>query len=86
MFSLIQHRPFVKSIYQKPIAIYKKPILYQSPRKFMIPRASGIDWEFSSYIIGKGIILFTLYYCTTNWWYYRRYREDMEKKDKDKKK
>ena len=85
MFSLIQHRPFVKSIYQKPIAIYKKPILYQSPRKFMIPRASGIDWEFSSYIIGKGIILFTLYYCTTNWWYYRRSREDAENK-KDKKK
>ena len=86
MFSLIQHRPFVKPVHQKPIAIYKTPFLHKSPRKLVVPRASGIDWEFSSYIIGKGIILFTLYYCTTNWWYYRRYREDMEKKDKDKKK
>jgi len=86
MFSLIQHRPFVKPLSKKPIATYKKPFLHYSPRKFMVLRASGIDWEFSSYIVGKGIILFTLYYCTMNWWYFRRSREDMEKKDKDKKK
>lgn len=86
MFSLIQHRPFVKPIFKKPIATYKKPILYKSPRKFIVPRASGIDWEFSSYIVGKGIVLFTLYYCTMNWWFYRRTREDIEKNDKDKNK
>lgn len=81
MFSLIQHRPFIKSIHPKnAIATYKKPFLHKSPRTFMIPRASGIDLEFSSYIVGKGVILFTLYYCTMNWWYYRRTGEDKKKK------
>lgn len=91
MFSLIQHRSFIKSVPKVSrihIATYKKPFLPKSPRRFIIPRASGIDWEFSSYIVGKGIILFTLYYCTMNWWYYRRTGEDMnkDKKKKDKKK
>ena len=89
MFSMIQYRPFVKSIPKVsgkvPIATYKKPFLLKSPQRFIVPRASGIDWEFSSYIVGKGIILFTLYYCTMNWWYYRRTGEDMDK-DKKKKK
>ena len=92
MFSMIQYRPFVKSVpkvsgngatLKVAVATYKKPFLPKSPRRFIIPRASGIDWEFSSYIVGKGIILFTLYYCTMNWWYYRRTGEDM---NKDKKK
>jgi len=34
--------------------------------------------ETSSYIIGKGIILFTMFYCTMNWWRYRREREEAE--------
>ena len=85
MFSLIQHRPLIKSIRQNrtskvAIATLKKPFLHKSPRTLTIQRASGIDWEFSSYIVGKGVILFTLYYCTMNWWFYRRTRED-DKKD-----
>ena len=95
MFSLIQNRSLVKPNHHKvsrcffrnggisriPIATCKKPFLYKSPRNLIVPRASGIDWEFSSYIIGKGVILFTMYYCTMNWWLYRRTREDEEKKD-----
>lgn len=42
-------------------------------------RASWADVaETSSYIIGKGIILFTMFYCTMNWWRYRRERETVE--------
>jgi len=43
-----------------------------------------IDWEFQSYIIGKGLGAFVLFYTTANWWYYRRTREDLEQKDKKK--
>lgn len=47
-----------------------------------ITKALPIDLEFSSYIIGKGIIVFTLTYCTLNWYLYKRTREDMKKRDK----
>lgn len=83
MFSL-QYRPFITPLIKKPIATNKKPFLHKSPRKLIVPRASGIDWNFSSYIVGKGIILFTLYYCSMNWWFYRRTREDIEKDKEDK--
>ena len=36
----------------------------------------------STYIVGKGIILFTMFYCSMNWWFYKRMREDIEKKNK----
>lgn len=35
-----------------------------------------------SYIIGKGMTLFVLFTASMNWWYYRRTREDFEKKNK----
>ena len=78
-----------------------KPILFRSPcnvnrslippkitRQPIAPRATAtltVDLVQSSYFIGQGIILFTMFYCTTNWWYYRRTREEIEKKDKEKK-
>ena len=33
------------------------------------------------YIIAKGIILFTLFYATMNWWHYRSLRKDSETDD-----
>lgn len=37
----------------------------------------------TTYYIGKSIILFTMFYCTMNWWHYKKIREDSEnKKDK----
>ncbi len=33
----------------------------------------------SVYYIGKGIILFSLFYCSMNWVYYRGVRKDYEK-------
>lgn len=35
---------------------------------------------YSSYLIGKGIILFTLFYTTMNWWHYKKQRDDQEDK------
>lgn len=32
------------------------------------------------HIVSKEVILFTMFYCSMNWWYYRRMREDMDKK------
>jgi len=43
-----------------------------------------IDLEYSSYIIGKGIIVFTFTYCTLNWLFYKRMHEDIEQMEKDK--
>lgn len=44
----------------------------------------GVDAEtltYESYIIGKGIILFTMFYCSLNWALYRRTREEFENKE-----
>jgi hypothetical protein len=38
----------------------------------------------TSYLVGKSIILYTMFYCSLNWLHYRRLRkqlEDEEKKD-----
>lgn len=37
---------------------------------------------YSSYLIGKGIILFTLFYTTMNWWHYKKQYDDQENKNK----
>ena len=31
------------------------------------------------YYVAKGVILFTMFYTTMNWWYFRRMREEYEK-------
>lgn len=37
-------------------------------------------------IIGKGIVYFSLFYTSANWWLYRRTREDLEKAEEEAKK
>lgn len=39
----------------------------------------------SVYFIGKSVVLFTIFYCSMNWVYYRRMRKDMEKYAEQKK-
>jgi hypothetical protein len=39
----------------------------------------------TTYFIGKGIILFTMFYCTLNWAHYKRLREDVERREKENK-
>jgi hypothetical protein len=37
----------------------------------------------ASYYIGKGIILFTMFYTGLNYFHYKKLREDIEKSNKD---
>lgn len=38
----------------------------------------------SSYFVGKSIVLFTLFYCSMNWWHYRSLRKEFDDEDEDK--
>lgn len=40
----------------------------------------------SSVIVGQGIVYFTIFYTSMNWWYYRRMREDAEKQNENENK
>jgi hypothetical protein len=48
------------------------------------------DIDTSSYLIGKSIVLFTMFYCGLNWFHYKQLREEMEEannaNEKDNKK
>jgi hypothetical protein len=71
---------FVKSkVYTcKPISLtYKSTILDSTKRRSHVSLQS-LPIDTVSYFIGKSIILFTLFYCTLNWSYYRRLRKDHE--------
>lgn len=67
-----------------------KPTIQRSPSRIapkihvrkpvVITKAAAI--EEVSYYVGKGIILFTMFYCTMNWYHYKTLREKHEKKDK----
>jgi cbb3-type cytochrome oxidase subunit 3 len=59
-------------------AITRTIIQTRAPVKPVHSIISYIDPVQASYFTGKGIILFTMFYCTANWWMYRRYREDCE--------
>ena len=46
--------------------------------------ASGFDVQtinYEAYLIGKSIVMFTMMYCTLNWWMYRNARIESENKD-----
>lgn len=67
-------------VYKKPVFILNRPSKRNVVTKAMIP-----DISVSSYYIGKGIILFTMFYCSMNWLHYRNLRiknEEENKKDK----
>jgi hypothetical protein len=66
-----------------PGALMKRPLMRKPPRELVKVRAMNI--EDTSYYIGKSIILFTMFYCTLNWSFYRDLRKRMEDDD-DKKK
>lgn len=37
-----------------------------------------------SYFVGKSVILFTMFYCSLNWWFYKTEREKEEEKNRNK--
>lgn len=47
------------------------------PKAFYIDNVSYAA-EQVSFFVGKGIILFTMFYCTLNWQYYRGLRKEVD--------
>lgn len=52
-----------------------------TPRR-MVKCKAFIPLEQTTYYIGKGIILFTMFYTGLNYFYYKRLREEEEKNNK----
>lgn len=79
----------LKYIYHKsitvPIVRHKRFDSVQ-PRDVKTQDALMDSLVTSSYFVGKGIILFTMFYCTLNWAHYRSIRKELEKEDDSKKK
>ena len=66
------------------------------PRKYLVETRDSLSFvsnvatdlhvlDAGTYIVGQGIVLFTMFYCSMNWLYYKRMREDIEKNSDDKK-
>lgn len=58
-----------------------KPVIYTRDLKV---NAIG-DITDITYYVGKGIILFTFFYTSLNYFHYKKLREDQEKNEDDKK-
>lgn len=83
---------FPTKIINKPRPVHsrlQRTIVPSVPRKSIVSRYGSYGIENvlldASYLVGKGIILFTMFYCSLNWLHYKRMREDQEKDDKDNK-
>jgi hypothetical protein len=76
----------VKSYLPRSIVIPSRQLLRHPivVKRNLTTKAFPIDLDFSSYIIGKGIIVFTLTYCSLNWYFYKRTREDIDDNNKKK--
>lgn len=44
----------------------------------------SFDWENTCFYVGKGIVLFTMFYCSMNWLLYKRIREKIEEDNKQR--
>lgn len=84
----------VRPIFCKPVGLNLN-LSVPSKRNSVIASSSvlGLDWNTlnnEAYLIGKGVILFTMFYCSLNWITYKTEREKNDftqlKKDKKNKK
>lgn len=57
--------------------VAKRPRTIVRPRAGMLESANQLANDM--YFVSKGVILFTMFYCSMNWWHYRRMRDDFEK-------
>lgn len=77
--SVCSHGRFVKYAPRTP----NVRLVGSSRKKHIVPRA--VTWvdsvEWGSYFVGKGIILFTMFYCSLNWLHYRNLRKSLEEED-----
>jgi hypothetical protein len=72
--------------YPRPVQVVKSIILRPTYRNqlhvttLVRPRSSLFEAiDTSTYLVGKGVILFTMFYCTLNWMHYREARIRAEK-------
>lgn len=65
--------------------IYMRNGVHTIRKNNVVTKMSVTDIEYTSYLVGKSIILFTMFYCTLNWWHYRRLNKELEEKENDKK-
>lgn len=67
----------IATIQRKPYKMFTRlPTIHQ---------ASLHDVNSLTYFVGKGITLFTMFYCSLNWWYYRSLQDRDRQKDDDTK-
>lgn len=69
---------------KRNIKIIPNRRIYIIPKNYIVDGLNSV--ADSSYYLSKGIILFTMFYCTMNWWHYRSIRKDIETDEDDKKK
>lgn len=73
------------NIHRQKKHILKKYIVqhtYRDRIKYQLPLSSLNDFasvESITYFMGKSITLFTMFYCSLNWWYYKSIRKEHEK-------
>jgi hypothetical protein len=58
-----------------------KPVVVARRRPYR-PLSVRADWQTGIDLTGKALGLFALFLSTTNWWFYRRVREEAEKNQK----
>lgn len=66
--------------------VMKKPdqrvVKYRDPK---LPRSGMSDVVLTSlHYAGESVVLFTMFYCSMNWWYYKRLNDDIRKNEKKK--
>jgi hypothetical protein len=81
---------YISKIAYKPVFtnrfVYRRKTI-ASPSNKVVTKVSIADVEYVSYLIGKSIILFTMFYCSLNWWHYHQINKeiaDIEKSDEKK--
>ncbi len=76
---MLRHQPMYRPKSQF-ILVKKRP----ARPYFIQVRATPIaqDIETISYLVGKSVMLFTMFYCTLNWYHYRTQRKQHEESDK----
>jgi hypothetical protein len=70
----------IATIQRKPYKIIKR-----LPTKHKASLQDIDSLLLTSYFVGKSITLFTMFYCSLNWWYYRSLQDRDRHDDDDEK-
>lgn len=76
MLRLVNKRVFVAPPARH--VVVKAPVLRHKP---IMKSTTWADVEVASNLVGKSIVLFTMFYTTMNWWFYKRTREELEENE-----